>query len=150
MLLTTGKWKYKLDVNIVSPESLSQIECVPNQLEQVFMNLVVNAAQAAKEWGTLSITLSETEGHAVAEFQDTCGGIPADIAGHIFEPFFTTKDIGEGTGLGLSISHNIITGHGGEITLDIEPGVGTTFKVSLPLGSLGRPIVVQQLSTYRV
>lgn len=150
VLLTTGKWKYKLDVSVISPEDLPLIECVPNQLEQVFMNLVVNAAQAAVEWGTLTIGLEASQTHAIVRFKDSCGGIPADIAEHIFEPFFTTKDIGEGTGLGLSISHNIIEGHGGEIALEVAAGEGSTFTIRLPLGAEGRPIVAQQRSTYRV
>lgn len=109
------------------------LKCYPQQLNQVFLNLLVNAAQAVGGHGTITVrTLSDTENIYVA-VADTGGGIPAEVLPRIFEPFFTTKDVGKGTGLGLSISYGIIKNHGGKIEVQSEIGKGTTFTVSIPL-----------------
>jgi signal transduction histidine kinase len=148
--LTQGKWKYKLEMQRRFAD-LEPLWCLPNQLEQVFMNLIVNAAQAAKEWGKLEISVVAHEDDEVeVAFRDTCGGIPDDIRERIFEPFFTTKDIGEGTGLGLAIAYNIIENHGGRIWVDSEPGVGSTFRIRLPSGDEARPMVARQASRFRI
>ncbi|NOZ93645.1 MAG: PAS domain S-box protein [Acidobacteria bacterium] len=107
------------------------------QLEQVLMNLVVNAADAMPEGGRLEVRVgpdSERTGWARLEVEDTGQGIPDDIRERIFEPFFTTKPVGKGTGLGLSVVHGIVTGHGGLVEVDSSPEEGTTFRVMLPLG----------------
>lgn len=109
------------------------IVCSPSQVNQVFLNLITNAAQAM-EGGKGTITLTtRKEGDGVAvEVLDTGKGIPADVMPKIFDPFFSTKEIGKGTGLGLSISYKIIQQHGGRIDVESEPGRGTRFTVVLP------------------
>ena len=107
----------------------------PQQLDHVFINLMINAAQAMDGRGTLTLRTRVLEGGAFAEFQvsDTGMGIPAEIQTRIFEPFFTTKAIGVGTGLGLSMVYGIVERHGGSIRVDSEVGLGTTFTVRLPV-----------------
>jgi len=114
--------------------NLPEIICSPSQLNQVFLNLITNAAQAMPdERGTITLN-SRIEGDGVAvDVVDNGKGIPADIMPKIFDPFFTTKDIGKGTGLGLSISYKIIQQHGGQIKVDSKPGLGTKFTIWLPL-----------------
>jgi len=148
IMLTQGKWKYKLDMQRRF-EALDPQWCLPNPLEQVFINLIVNAAQAATSWGRLEISLRQVGDEIELAFTDTCGGIPEDIRAHIFEPFFTTKDIGEGTGLGLAIAYNIVENHGGRIWVESEFGIGSTFRIRLPMGENARPEVKRQSSRFR-
>ncbi len=104
------------------------------QLEQVLINLAVNAADAMPDGGVLAITCGREDGGlARLEVRDSGHGIPADIRTRIFEPFFTTKGAGQGTGLGLSVVHGIVTGHGGHIVVESEPGAGATFRITLPI-----------------
>jgi signal transduction histidine kinase len=114
------------------------IKCYPQQLSQVFLNLLVNAAQAlGNSQGSITIrTWNEGDSIFVSVTDSGCG-IPENIQHRIFEPFFTTKEVGKGTGLGLSISYDIIQKHGGTIIVASEIGVGTTFTVRLPLKGLG-------------
>jgi signal transduction histidine kinase len=122
-----------------------EMECWPAQLNQVFMNLVVNACQAIAsrqrrnpledKQGLLTIRSRIDGGDFVLEFEDNGCGIPKAAMEHIFEPFFTTKGVGEGTGLGLSISYGIIEKHGGSIAVRSVEGEGTVFTVRLPLTS---------------
>jgi two-component system NtrC family sensor kinase len=112
---------------------LPQIECYPSQLNQVFMNLLVNAEQAMPEKGTITIkTFRDGESVKVA-IRDTGIGIPKENLSKIFDPGFTTKGVGVGTGLGLSICHKIIQDHHGKITVESEVGKGTTFTIVLPI-----------------
>jgi two-component system NtrC family sensor kinase len=113
---------------------LPAITCSPSQLNQVFLNLITNAAQALPdERGTITLN-SRIEGGGVAvDVVDNGQGIPPEVLPKIFDPFFTTKEIGKGTGLGLSISYKIIQQHGGKIKVDSKPGLGTKFTVWLPL-----------------
>jgi len=153
LVITQGKWRHQLTITKELPEH-PPLSCIPNQLEQVFMNLVVNAAQATQDKGqsaTIHISLSEpAAGWLELRFSDSCGGIPPHIVERIFDPFFTTKDIGEGTGLGLHIAHNIIEGHGGQIQVESDPPHGTTFVITLPLGKASGPLVIKQLSRFKV
>lgn len=114
--------------------TLPEITCSPSQLNQVFLNLITNAAQAMPdEHGTITLN-SRTEGDGVeVEVVDNGKGIPPDVMPKIFDPFFTTKEIGKGTGLGLSISYKIIQQHGGQIKVESKPGLGTKFTIWLPL-----------------
>ncbi|WP_233166274.1 ATP-binding protein [Archangium sp. Cb G35] len=112
------------------------------RLCQVFLNLVVNAAQAIPEGAAEKneirlVTREGEQGRIIAEVQDTGAGIPAEVMGRIFDPFFTTKPVGVGTGLGLSICHGIITSLGGEISVESQPGRGTTVRVVLPAAEPG-------------
>ncbi len=131
-------------------ESLPMIHVDPNQMQQVFLNLLINAADAMNERGQITIatrTVGESEetpwfkmGHPQEgkkyieiEFTDTGPGIPEEYMGKIFEPFFTTKPVGKGTGLGLAVSYGIIKRHGGNITVRSEPGKGASFFIRLPV-----------------
>ncbi len=116
------------------------ILCSPSQINQVFLNLITNAAQAMESGadaaagiGTITLTTRSDGTHVIAEVADTGKGIPADVMPKIFDPFFSTKEIGKGTGLGLSISYKIVQQHGGRIDVASEPGKGTRFTVTLPL-----------------
>jgi signal transduction histidine kinase/CheY-like chemotaxis protein len=113
--------------------NLPPVECLISQLNQVFMNLLVNAAQAIKGPGTITLRTG-TEGDQVwIEISDTGKGIPRGNLERIFDPFFTTKPIGLGTGLGLSVSYSIVQKHHGRIEVESEEGKGTTFRVWLPV-----------------
>jgi len=104
----------------------------PNKLEQVFLNLIINAVQAMDGEGILTIRTWRDDSIYSVSFSDTGGGIPEEVLPNIFDPFFTTKDVGEGTGLGLTVSKAIVEQHGGEIVVETS-GSGTTFTVRLSL-----------------
>lgn len=104
-----------------------------HMIEQVLMNLILNAVQAMKNGGVLTIRTSVAEGICLVEIGDTGSGIPQAVLSRIFDPFFTTKNEGEGTGLGLSVSLGIVERHGGKILVESEVGKGTTFTLCLPL-----------------
>ncbi len=102
------------------------------ELRQVFLNLIINAFQAINGEGAVCVRTACEAGMVIVSIEDEGCGIPADAIEHIFDPFYTTKPVGEGTGLGLSISYQIVRNHGGEITVESQPGVGSTFRVALP------------------
>jgi signal transduction histidine kinase len=99
------------------------------QMEQLFLNLVLNALDAMRDGGTLFLRTRVRGGKVIAEVRDTGHGIPAQIRDRIFDPFFTTREVGEGTGLGLAVSGSIVAAHGGSIELETSVGRGTTFRV---------------------
>jgi signal transduction histidine kinase len=111
------------------------ITCSPSQINQVFLNLINNAAQATGAGqGVIQLsTRREGAGHVAVEVADNGKGIPPEVLPRIFDPFFTTKEVGKGTGLGLSIVYKIVERHGGSISVDSTVGVGTRFTVVLPL-----------------
>ena len=110
------------------------IICSPSQVNQVFLNLVTNAAQALRGGdGTIDLTTRADGEGVMVEVKDNGTGIPPDVLPKIFDPFFSTKEIGKGTGLGLSICYKIVQQHGGRIDVVSKPGSGTTFSVWLPL-----------------
>ena len=112
---------------------ISPIVCSPSQINQVFLNLITNAAQAMGERpGKIMLTTRDDGDGVRVEVEDDGGGIPPDVLPKIFDPFFSTKEIGKGTGLGLSISYKIVQQHGGRIDVDSEIGRGTLFTVWLP------------------
>jgi len=112
---------------------LPRVRCFPGQLNQVFMNLLINACDAIEGSGTIRVVTRPVEGGVRLEFHDDGCGIPPQNLGRIFDPFFTTKPVGKGTGLGLSLSHGIVERHRGRMTVESQPGKGTTFTVELPL-----------------
>ena len=126
--------KYKAKVT-KSYGDLPQTMCNPGKLNQVFMNLLVNAAQAIEHEGKIDIATRKAGGSIVIEISDTGCGIPPDNLNRIFEPFYTTKEVGRGTGLGLSIAYDIVKKHDGEIVVDSRIGQGTRFTISLPIRS---------------
>jgi signal transduction histidine kinase len=103
------------------------------QMEQMFLNLVLNAVQAMPNGGKLTFRTYVRDGTVTAEVQDTGPGIPKEIRDRIFDPFFTTREVGQGTGLGLSVTDSIVAAHGGSIEFDTEQGKGTVFRVMLPV-----------------
>ena len=113
--------------------ALPPVECIRSQIDQVFLNLLANAAQAIPDTGTIVLETRREGGHAVVVVRDSGAGIAPDVLGRIFDPFFTTKPVGEGTGLGLSISYEIVKKHGGEIRASSPPGQGATFTVTIPI-----------------
>ncbi|CAA0087013.1 Signal transduction histidine-protein kinase AtoS [Zhongshania aliphaticivorans] len=113
---------------------LPQISCAPSQLNQVFLNLITNAAQAMDGEGQIVIRTSLIDDEVEVAISDTGSGMDEETQAHIFEPFFTTKPIGKGTGLGLSIVFRIIEDHGGSIRVESEIGKGTEFIIRLPVG----------------
>ena len=113
--------------------TLPEVWCQPSPLNQVFMNILCNAAQSIQGEGTITIRTREENGEAQVEISDTGCGIPAEHLNRIFDPFFTTKPVGKGTGLGLSLVYSIIKKHGGRIEVDSRQGAGSTFRIILPL-----------------
>jgi signal transduction histidine kinase len=125
--------RYKADV-VKDYGDLPQVQCMPSQINQVVMNLVVNAAHAiGSERGRITIRTGVEGGNAWFSVTDTGSGIPKEVLPRIFDPFYTTKPVGKGTGLGLSLSYGIIQKHHGSIDVQTELGKGTTFRVTVPL-----------------
>jgi signal transduction histidine kinase len=109
--------------------SSATVEADHFQMEQLFLNLVLNALEAMREGGTLFLRTRVRGGRVIAEVRDTGHGIPTEIRDRIFDPFFTTREVGEGTGLGLAVSGSIVAAHGGRVELETSVGRGTTFRV---------------------
>jgi len=112
---------------------LPHVRCYPQQLNQVFMNFLVNAAQAIEKQGEINIMTRALDGKVEIAISDTGSGIPKENLSRIFDPFFTTKDVGKGTGLGLNVAYNIIKKHKGTIDVKSEVGKGTTFTIRIPV-----------------
>jgi signal transduction histidine kinase len=113
--------------------NIPTLVCAPSQVNQVFLNLITNAAQAmGEEGGTITLTTRADAGGVAVDIADTGQGIAPDVLPKIFDPFFSTK-VGKGTGLGLSISYKIVHQHGGHIDVQSQVGIGTRFTVWLPL-----------------
>ena len=129
--LRNGSIQVRKELAPVSPIVLG----VEYKLQQVFLNLFLNARDAMPKGGWLTIATRAGSGQATVEVADTGSGIPADHLSRIYDPFFTTKEIGKGTGLGLSITYGIVQEHGGTITCDSSVGQGTRFSLELPLAS---------------
>jgi two-component system, NtrC family, sensor kinase len=132
LMIANNEFKYKASVT-KEYGTLPQVKCLASQLNQVFMNLIVNASHAIKESGTITIRTGAENDWIWIEIADDGNGIPPENLSRIFEPFFTTKPIGQGTGLGLSLSYNIVNKHGGRIEVESEVGKGTCFRVHLPV-----------------
>lgn len=112
---------------------IPRTKCNLGQLNQVFMNILMNAVQAMEKQGEITVRTWNEAGSIFISISDTGSGIPEDKVNRIFEPFFTTKPVGEGTGLGLSITYDIVRKHNGDITVKSELGVGTTFIINIPV-----------------
>lgn len=125
--------KYVAEVEQDYDPDLPLLECYPQQLNQVFMNLLVNAAHAMEGHGTIRIATRREHDEIIVRVSDTGKGIAPENLTRIFEPFFTTKEVGKGTGLGLSISYDIVKKHGGTMTVESTVGAGTTFTIRLPI-----------------
>ena len=130
--IVNNEIKYKAEV-VKEYGDIPAIECLPSQLNQVFMNLLVNAAHAITEHGSITIRTGREGDEVWVDIADSGQGIPPDNLQKIFDPFFTTKPIGKGTGLGLSVSYGIVQKHHGRMEVQSEVGKGSTFRVSLPV-----------------
>lgn len=133
--ISIAKSKYGKEIEFREEfaEGLPRVSCNIGQLNQVFLNLLLNAAQAIHGPGRITVRTYYEEGMVRVAFSDTGEGIPRERLSRIFDPFFTTKGVGEGTGLGLSISYSIITRHGGKIRASSTLGQGSTFEITLPI-----------------
>ena len=132
--IAKNEFKYKATVER-EYGCLPPVECVMSQINQVFMNILINAGQAITENGTIRIATGVEGCEVWIDISDNGSGIPAEIIGRIFDPFFTTKQVGIGTGLGLSLSYSIVEKHGGRIEVNSQPGNGARFRVWLPVRS---------------
>jgi len=131
--IVNNEIKYKADV-VREYGTLPEVQCMPSELNQVFLNLLVNAAHAIhQERGTITIRTGCQDAWAWVEVEDNGNGIAAENLTRIFDPFFTTKPVGKGTGLGLSLSYGIVKRHGGRLEVDSAPGRGARFRVTLPV-----------------
>ncbi|NNL77339.1 MAG: PAS domain S-box protein [Desulfobacterales bacterium] len=142
--ITRNEWKYVAELTTDFDPSLPVVPCFRAELNQVILNLIVNAAHAVSELhkensnckGTIRISTHHERGWAKIHISDTGVGIPEEIRHKIFDLFFTTKEPGKGTGQGLAISHSVIVDkHNGTLDLEIQEGKGTTFIIGLPLGA---------------
>lgn len=131
--IVNNEIKYKADV-VKHYGALPEVQCLPSELNQVFMNLLVNAAHAiTAERGTITISTGVDGPNVWVEVADTGAGIAQENLKRIFDPVFTTKPVGKGTGLGLSLSYGIVQKHSGRMEVHSELGVGTRFRVTLPI-----------------
>lgn len=131
--IVLNKLRYKADIKKEYGD-IPQLICFPQQLNQVFMNLLLNASQAIEHWGEITIRTRADQGNIYIEIADTGCGIAEENLPKLFEPFYTTKHIDMGTGLGLPIVRDIVNKHHGEISVVSAPGEGAVFTVRLPLG----------------
>lgn len=140
--VATNEWKYVAAIETDFEAGAPQVPCLPGDLNQVFLNLIVNAAHAIRdvvgdsgEKGVIRIATRTEDEHAVVEIADNGSGIPEEIVGRVFDPFFTTKDVGVGTGQGLAIARSVVVDkHNGTIGVESQVGRGTKFVIRLPLG----------------
>ncbi len=140
LVVSRSEWKYCADLVTEFSQDLPKVMCLPGELNQVFLNLIVNAAHAMQdkckndqEKGRLSVRTGFNAEHVFVEIGDSGTGIPPAIRERVFDPFFTTKGVGKGTGQGLAISYGIVVDmHKGSISFDSVEGEGTTFRVELP------------------
>jgi signal transduction histidine kinase len=141
--IARNEWKYVAELEADIDPSLPLVACLPGEMNQVFLNLLVNAAHAIGEItddgrkgkGMIRVSTRRNGGSVQIRIADTGGGIPAAVQSHIFDPFFTTKPVGKGTGQGLAIAHSVIVEkHAGTIRFETHEGRGTTFIIDLPVG----------------
>ena len=132
--IVNNEVKYRADVDIQFGD-IPEVECLPSQLNQVFLNLIVNAAQAQPQGqrGKIVISTGTVNDKVWIEVSDNGAGIAKENLNKIFEPFFTTKALGSGTGLGLAVSYGIVQRHGGTLTVSSTLGVGTRFRIEIPI-----------------
>jgi signal transduction histidine kinase len=129
--VVNNELKYKAEV-IRDFGEIPLVEGYPQKLNQVFLNILVNAGQAIENKGEIRIRTGKEGRNAVISISDTGCGIENEHLSKIFDPFFTTKEIGKGTGLGMNIAYNIIEEHKGKLAVESSPGKGTTFTITLP------------------
>ena len=142
LTVSRNEWKYLAKAETDFAPDLPMLRCLPGEINQVFLNIIVNAAHAIADVteggrrgkGVIRLTTRALDGWMEIRIEDTGGGIPAEIQHRIFDPFFTTKKVGKGTGQGLALARNVVVDkHQGKLRFETEPGTGTTFVVQLPL-----------------
>jgi signal transduction histidine kinase len=138
LTISRNSYKYIAEIETDFAPDISLIECYPSELNQVLLNLIINAAHAIEEkqagMGKIRIVTRKLEAMVDIQIQDNGAGIPIEIQEKVFNMFFTTKPVGKGTGQGLSLSHNIIVEkHQGKLFFESSPGIGTTFHIQLPI-----------------
>ena len=126
-------FKNKITVHKEYQENMPHVEAYGGQLNQVFMNILDNAAFAIQDKGDVWIRLKSDGNNAIIEFEDNGCGMDEETRKKVFDPFFTTKEVGQGTGLGMAISYKVIKNHKGRIDLISEKGKGSKFTIILPL-----------------
>jgi PAS domain S-box-containing protein len=145
LTISRNQWKHVATMNAELDPTLPHIYCQPGEMNQVFLNLLVNASHAIEEahpggGGKITIKTTHQDDKIQIQIGDNGAGIPSDLQDKIFEPFFTTKEVGKGTGQGLSIARNIVTKkHGGEIYFTSTPNKGTLFTIKLPIHEIKEP-----------
>ena len=141
-----NEWKYVADIKTDFEADLPLVACLPGALNQVFLNIIINAAHAISDnrndapdsKGIITASTRSNGNSVEIRISDTGQGIPENIQPRIFDPFFTSKEVGRGTGQGLAISHSVIVEkHGGSISFETETGKGTTFIIQLPIQGEG-------------
>ncbi len=144
ILVTRNEWKYVAELVTGLDPTLPEVCCSIGEINQVILNLLVNAAHAIRDksadgkLGTITVTTRQVDGLVEVAISDTGAGIPENVRARVFEPFFTTKEVGRGTGQGLALAHNVVVKkHGGSIWFETEVGKGTTFFLQLPLVRAG-------------
>ena len=146
--VSRNEWKYVADLKLDLDPDLPAVPCLPGELNQVILNLIVNAAHAIADVaaekpgakGVITVSTCRDGEWVEIRVRDTGTGIPEDVQSSIFNPFFTTKGVGKGTGQGLAIAHAVVVQkHGGTISFETATGAGTTFKIRLPAGGLAAP-----------
>ncbi len=144
LTVASSEWKNIAELHTEFDSTMAPVRCMPGEINQVFLNLVVNAAHAIEdnladssaEKGLITITTCQLDDQVEIRISDNGIGMPADTQERIFDPFFTTKEVGKGTGQGLSIAHDVVVNrHGGSIKVESEPGQGTCFIIQLPTGA---------------
>ena len=136
--IASSELKYKAEV-IRTFGEVPLIECLPSELNQVFLNILLNAGHAIKEKGIITVSTGCSDDKVWVSIGDDGEGIPEDVLPRIFDPFFTSRPLGGGTGLGLAISYGIVTKHNGTIEVTSVPGQGTLFLIELPIEQPNRP-----------
>ncbi len=141
-VVTRNEWKYVAELEMNLDENLPAVMCYSDDIGQVFLNIIINAAHAIEEKlgrnpegarGTIQVSSTATDGYVEVTIRDSGTGIPQKSLQKIFDPFYTTKKVGKGTGQGLAIAWNIITNkHGGELRVESREGIGTTFIIRIP------------------
>ena len=140
LTVARNEWKYNAEMEVDLSANLPLVPCLPGEMNQVFLNLIVNAAHAIEEkfsgkgTGRIKIKTQQEGNWVIIRISDNGNGIPENIRNKIFDPFFTTKKVGKGSGQGLAIAHSVIVNkHQGELNFESEVGKGTTFIIKLPI-----------------
>ena len=151
LTISKNEWKYVAEVETDFAPNLPRVMCLPGEMNQVFLNLIINAVHAiqgrkSEGLGKITVRTRREADRVIVDISDNGTGIPEAIRGRIFDPFFTTKGVGKGTGQGLTISYNVVESHRGKLTFDTIEGEGTTFHVELLLDPRPKGTAVTEIN----